>query len=66
MRDVPDIAVKVLPDISPGAARDTRARAWSYVFDVWNRKADEPAPESVGRDDAKEAKHGAATASLTK
>ena len=61
------VAHRPPPGISREQARDARARAWTYVFDVWNsKKATRPAPEPSGRDDAKESKHGVATANVTR
>jgi hypothetical protein len=47
-----DIAVKPLPGVTPGQARDVRARCWDFVFQCWQekQKADEPAPEPDGCD----------------
>ena len=41
-------------------ARDVRARAWSYVFECFNRHTKKKAAPASGRDDAKEAwlRHG--------
>ena len=36
-------------------ARDVRARAWSYVFECFNRHTKKKAAPASGRDDAKEA-----------
>jgi 5-methylcytosine-specific restriction endonuclease McrBC GTP-binding regulatory subunit McrB len=53
MPDVPDIAVKPLPGISPEQALDVRAKSWAFVFRCWQAKqmAAEPTPEPNGRND---------------
>ena len=38
MPDPHHISVKSLSGISPGQARDTRARAWAFVFQCWQEK----------------------------
>lgn len=42
MPDVPDIAVKSLPSISPEETHDVRARAWGFVFQCWHAKKGDP------------------------
>jgi hypothetical protein len=52
MPDVPDIAVKSLPSISPERALDVRAKSWAFIFRCWQAKqlAAEPTPEPDDRD----------------
>jgi hypothetical protein len=66
MPDVPEIAMKPLPGVTPDQARDVRARCWDFVFQCWQEKqiAAEPAPEPDGYDDAKESNGCTATRSL--
>jgi hypothetical protein len=49
---LPQIVRRSNASISAEQARDTRARAWAFVFRCWQekRKAAEPIPESNGRD----------------
>lgn len=57
------IAVKPLSGVLPEQARDTRVRAWAFVFQCWQekQKATRPAPEPSGRDNArKESNHARA------
>jgi hypothetical protein len=50
MGNARDIVVRALPGVTPDQARDARVRCWMYVFDVWNKKVAESAPESDSRD----------------
>jgi hypothetical protein len=55
MNDAEHITVTPLSSILPEQARDTRARAWAFVFQCWQEKqvTTEPAPEPDGRDGTK-------------
>jgi hypothetical protein len=54
MPDAQYIIVKPLSGISPEQARDARARAWSYVFECFDRHTKKKAAPASGPDDAKE------------
>jgi len=47
------LADQARPCVTAELARDTRARAWAFVFRCWQekRKAAEPASKPDGRDD---------------
>jgi len=53
MIDAEHTAVTPLSGISPEQARDTRARAWAFVFQCWQEKqmTTEPAAEPHGRNE---------------
>jgi hypothetical protein len=55
MNDAEHITVTPLSSISPEQARDTRARAWAFVFQCWQEKqmTTEPTPEPDCRDGTK-------------
>ncbi len=38
MSDAPRIVASLNPSITPEQVRDTRARAWAYIFDCWHAK----------------------------
>jgi hypothetical protein len=53
MNDAEHITVTPLSSILPEQARDTRARAWAFVFQCWQEKrmTTEPAAEPHGRNE---------------
>jgi hypothetical protein len=53
MPDTQYIIVKPLSGISPEQARDARARAWSYVFECFDRHTKKKAAPASGPDDAR-------------
>ncbi len=52
MSDIPRAIVRPGVGTSPEEARDTRARAWSFVFQCWQEK--QRAGVGPARDDRKE------------
>jgi hypothetical protein len=56
------ITINATPGITPQQARDTRARAWRYVFDCHAKKK---ATRPGGPDDGKETKNVPATKNYT-
>ena len=68
MSDAGYIAVRTLRRISPEQTRDSRARAWAFVFRCWQekQKAAEPAPEPGGQDDVRESNGYVATDKYTR
>lgn len=55
-----DITFKPVAGSTPEQARDARARAWSFVFQCWQKKQ-EGGPSLATLDDAKEIKSVRAT-----
>lgn len=54
MNGTPDITYSSTPGVTPKQVRDTRARAWAFVFDCHKKRT---APESRP-DDTKEGLNG--------
>ena len=50
-----DTTLKPDAGLTSEKLRDVRARAWSYVFECFNRHTKKKAAPASGRDDAKEA-----------
>ena len=61
MSDVPRTVLRASPGTTPKQARDTRARAWAYIFDCHVKKK---AARPGGLDDGTKSKEDSANAPI--